>query len=395
MRAGLALQALLLAALFAGTALAQTVSRSTYVKLLGVQELWEAEDYTAALAELRELTRKTGRNPYDHAVVHQYLAQTAIFAGEADAARKALEVALAIADLPLELVVELKLFYGQLVLGDGEYELARQNLEAWYRDVEGKKPPAAVFSLAYANYETAKLARAQLLIEEAMGAVKRAPNSWHRLYYQVLFELEKFAEAEAVLFELLNRAPDDDSFWRMLVNHHLQRNDGGQALAAMAIAYQQGLVTDARDLARLVSLYSYVAVPEKAARLLQEFLSNNRMEETPETLRQLGDLWLLAREREEALHFLQRAAEIAPDGKTYELLGGLYFEDEEWAKAYQQFERAIELGTIDDEPRIQFLAGVSAMRAGLAREAREALGRARESAAFKEQAAGLLRRLDN
>ncbi len=372
---------------------AQT-SRGTYLKLMDVQKLWETEDYAQALAELREYTSRTADKPYDNAVVHRYIAHTSILAGDPAGARNALESALSMPGLPIAFTADLKLFYGQLVLADEDFDLARRTLEDWYAVAEGKKQPEHLFSLAYANYMTQHLARAEPILAEALGGTRRPKESWYRLYYQVLFERKKYRDALLVLYGMIERDLANAAYWRLLANHFVQLEDGKEALAAMAIAHQQGMMADPDDLRRMISMFGYIEIPDKAARLLQQFVADNTIPETSETLRQLGDLWLLARERSRAKEFLQRAAAVAPDGKTYELLGSIYFEDEAWRDAYDQYLRALDLGGIGDPGRVYMLAGISAYRAGMKAEARSALREARKSAAMRRQADSLLRRLE-
>ena len=81
---------------------------------------------------------------------------------------------------------------------------------------------------------------------------------------------------------------------------------------------------------------------------------------------------------------------MAPDGKTFELLGGIYFEDEEWSEAYRSYVEALRIGGVDEPPRLRLLAGISAMRAGLTEEATGQLERARQTAKYRKQADGLL-----
>ncbi len=372
-------------------------SRGTYLKLMEVQELWESEEYARALSELREYTSRAADKPYDKAVVHRYIAHTSILAGDPAGARSALETALSIPDLPAPFVADLKLFYGQLVLADEEFELARRMLEDWYTTTEGdkKKQPEHLFSLAYANYMTKNLARSEPILVEALGRTRRPKDSWYRLYYQVLFEQRKYDDALIVLYGLLDREPGNEGYWQLLANHFVQLEDGKDALAAMAIAHQQGMVTEPDDLRRLVSLYGYIEIPDKAARLLQQYIADDTIPGSPETLRQLGDLWLLARERDRAKEYLHRAAAVAPNGRTYELLGSIYFEDENWQEAYAQYVQALDIGGIKDPERIYMLAGISAFRAGMKTEARAALREARKSDAMRRQADTLLRRLED
>jgi hypothetical protein len=386
----------LIASLFvAAGAQAQSTSRSTYAKLIDVQELWSKDKYNEAMAILEELASKTqDKEPYDYAVAQQYIAHTAILSDHFELARPALEKALAQKDLPKEFVAGLKLDYGQIVLGDEEYELARNMLEDWYRDTDSDRQPSQVFSLAYANYMTDHLPRAEELLEIALANSKTVNNTWYRVYYQVLFEQKKYDKAESVVYGLVTREPANETYWQLLVNHYLHVEDDRKALAAMAIARVQGLMGSTDDMKRIATLYSVVEIPEKAARLLQSWVADGTLKADPETLRRIGDLWLLARNREQAKVYLGKAAEVSPNGKTYELLASIDFEDEEWRSAYGNFMQALDAGGLDDNAYAYLLAGISAMRAGMESEARSALEKAKASDKYRSQALGILRKLN-
>ena len=113
-----------------------------------------------------------------------------------------------------------------------------------------------------------------------------------------------------------------------------------------------------------------------------------------ETLKQLGSLWLLARERESAKGVLREAATLAPDGRTFELLGGIYFEDEDWDQAHRAYRDALGVGGLEEPLRISLLAGISAYRAGRMEDARISLQAAARSDEFRTQAESLLKKLN-
>jgi len=388
----------LIAGLFAATnGLADTAtpSRSTYAKLIDVQELWSKDQYDEAFAELEELANKTrDKEPLDYAVAEQYIAHTAILADRYELARPALEKALAQQGLPKEFAAGLKLDYGQIVLGDEEYELARKMLEGWYADTDAEKQPSQLFALAYANYMTEHLPRAEELLESALANSKTVNNTWYRVYYQVLFDQKKYDKAESVVYGLVSREPANETYWQLLVNHYLHLEDDRRALAAMAIARIQGLMNTTDDMKRIATLYSVVEIPEKAARLLQGWVEEGSLKADAKTLRRIGDLWLLARDRDQAKVYLGKAAAAAPDGKTYELLASIDFEDEDWRSAYSNFMQALDAGGLDDKEYAYLLAGISAMRAGMDSQARAALEKAKASKTFREQALAMLRKLN-
>ena len=390
--------AVLICALFAVQAMAEQAaapspSRSTFVKLMKVQKYWEQEDYDAAITDLEKLLAKKHDDPYEFALASQFMAHTYVLLDRPQAARRVLEAALEKEGIHFQLLANLKLFYGQLALGDEEYELARQMFEEWLATTMQVADSSQLFSAAYANYMTQHLDEAVTLVERAISGNAAAPDSWHRLHYQVLFDLERYEEAEIILLGLLERSPADEGYWRLLANHHLRREDSVKALAALSIARQIEVLTEIEDLRRIVSLFNVAEAPERGARLLERALAEAKLKPDFEVLRRLGDLLLLSREKARAISALQRAAAVAPDGKTHELLASIWFNDREWRNAHGAYVSAIEKGGVDNVDRLYLLAGVSAMRAGMTKEAKSALTEASRSTELRPQARAMLKKL--
>lgn len=388
------LAALLAVSPQAAQAAEQKASNRTYLKLMDVQEHWNDEQYSQALEMLRDYEKKVVGDAYDQALVLQYIAHTYVFMDQVDNSRAALERALALDGIDTPLTAELKLTYGQILMGDERFDEALEELEFWYEHTEKEKPPGQLFTLGYANYMTGHLQRAEGLVDAAIATDRNPRKSWYRLYYQILFELKKYPKAKTLLLGMIEADPYDSDNWRLLANHDLQLEDSKSALAALAIAYNAGLLEGAGDLRRMITLYGAVEVPEKAARLLAEHLEDGSLEADPDMLRRLADLWMMSREREQAKVALQRAAKVAPDGRTYEMLGNIFYEDEAWDEAYESYLKAIELGGLDQIERVYLLAGLSAEAGGNTDAAREAFREARKSDELRRQADALLERLD-
>ena len=372
---------------------APSPSRSTFVKLMKVQKYWEQEDYGAAIADLEALLGKKHDDPYEFALASQFLAHTYVLLDRPQAARRALEAALDKEGIHFQLLANLKLFYGQLALADEEFEFARQMFDDWLATTLQVADSSQLFSAAYANYMTQHLDEAEELVERAISTNAAAPDSWHRLHYQVLFDLEHYDAAELILLELLERSPADEGYWRLLANHHLRREDSVKALAALTVAQQIEVLTDTEDLLRIVSLFNVAEVPERGARMMEQALADGKLESDFALLSKLGDLLLLSREKARAIDVLRLAAAVAPNGKTHELLASIWFNDQEWRKAHDAYVSAIEKGGVDNVDRLYLLAGVSAMRAGMTKEAKSALTEASRSTEFRPQAQAMLRKL--
>jgi tetratricopeptide (TPR) repeat protein len=385
---------LVLLSLVGQTAIAQSVTRATFKVIEEVQQLAEEERYDDAIAMLEQLVEDTKGKSYDHAIANQYLAHNSVMQDNIPRARSALEAALAIEGLPPEMVAELSLFYGSVLLGDEEFELATSMLENWITTAQ-EPTPRQIFTVAYSNYMNGNLPRAEELIARAIddGGLT-SPDSWYQVYYRILFDLKKYRQGEELLYELLDRDPSVALHWRFLASHYLQLEESSDALAAIMLSYMNNDIDDPQDLKQIVSLYGYIDVPEKAARLLETWMQEGKIETNADSRKQLGNLWLLAREREKAKVSLSLAASEAPDGKTFSMLGGIFFEDEDWEAAYDAYQQALELGGLDQPRRIALLSGISAYYAGMNDEAKAALEIAAESDEYRSQAEALLQEID-
>ncbi len=372
---------------------AQSVTKKTFKAIQEIQQLVEADQQTQAQRLLEALVVQVKEIPYDNAIANQYLAHTSIMLDQPQRARRALESALDTTELPPELRTELNLFYGTVLLGEEEYDLALPVLEEWLA-AETKPKSNQLFSIAYANYKTGNLSRAESLMVRAINSSTAPPDNWYQLYYQVLFEQKKYRRAEGLLHEMLTRKPGDKQLWRLLANHHLQLEKSSDALAAVMVGYINELVTDQDELRQIVSMFSYIDIPDKGARLLQQWIDEGRVDGDVETIRLVGNLWLMARERDNAKVVLKKSAGLAPDGETYELLAGIYFEDEDWSEAYTAYQDALRLGNLEEPYRVHLLAGISALRAGQDEDARKSLTAASESSEFRKQAEGIIKMLD-
>ena len=169
---------------YAQSGAAPAASRATFMTLMKVQEFWEEERYDQAIAELEELLRDTEDDPYEFGLTSQYLAHTNILMDRPDVARRILEAALQKEGMYFQLRADLKLFLGQLVLGDEDFELSYRLLTEWLAETQEVPNPTQLFSAAYANYMTDHFRTAEELIVRAIEGSKRAPpDAWHRLHY--------------------------------------------------------------------------------------------------------------------------------------------------------------------------------------------------------------------
>jgi Flp pilus assembly protein TadD len=72
----------------------------------------------------------------------------------------------------------------------------------------------------------------------------------------------------------------------------------------------------------------------------------------------LANSWIAAREYDQSLIPLRKAAEGSEDGKLYVRLGQVHMQREEWSEAVELLERAVEKGGLEDPGNAQLLMGI-------------------------------------
>ena len=372
----------------------QSLTHSSFRVISAVQEMIEEEQFAEAIARLEVLVSKTRDKPYDYAVANQFLAHSSVMMDDNARAMRALEEALAVPDLPEKFLANLRLFYGSMLLGEERFEESADLLEQWLGAVPRARP-RQLFTVSYACYMSGRLERAEELMVMALeqGGAK-AKESWYQVYYRILSDLGRHRQAEEVVMGMISRNPDKDLNWRLLASHYLQFDRNSDALTALMLSYLNGLLDKPADLKQIASLYSYIDAPDKAARLIEGWVEEGRIEADTETTTQIANLWLMARERGRAKKAYEQAAAEAPTGALYETLGGIYFEDEEWREAFGAYQQALDLGGLEETDRVYLLAGISAFRAGLMDSAKVMLENAAVSGKFAKQANSIIRKIN-
>jgi tetratricopeptide (TPR) repeat protein len=232
----------------------------------------------------------------------------------------------------------------------------------------------AHFLAGFSYYQLKQPRAAEKHLEQAIALVKKIPDDWRRVLLAVYLDGKQYRKAETVLHSLIQSEPDNRSWWSYLVLAYLEQDKEDKALAALVLAHHRSRL-DTDDLMRIVQLYSSNGIPEKAARLLQNWLKAGRLEATPKTYKLQFELWHFACERGPALQALEKAASLADNGEDYYLLGCLHFERNQWQQARHALQRALQHG-VKEKAKAQYLLGVAAYNCGDPHTAQQAFEKA-------------------
>ena len=353
-----------------------TLSRGTRLKLQAATRLTEAGNAREAIDRLQLLERTLQEKDFELAMVRQCLVYAHLAAEEPAVAHDIAVDVLKGGQLPAEAAHALTWLTAQIAYQLEDYRTCVHHAEQW---IAAERSPSAKahFLAGFSHYQLKQPRAAEKHLEQAMAKARKIPDDWRRVLLAVYLDGRQYRKAETVLHSLIEREPDNSSWWNYLVAAYLEQNKEDKALAALVLAHHRNqLGTD--DLMQIVRLYSSNGIPEKAARLLQEWVKAGRLEATRKTYKLQFELWHLACERGPALQALEKAASLADNGEDYFLLGRLHFERSQWQRARHALQRALRHG-VKAKAKAQYLLGVAAFNCGDPHTAQQAFEKASEN----------------
>lgn len=208
------------------------------------------------------------------------------------------------------------------------------------------------------------------------------------LYYRA----GAFEQCETLLRQLLAESPAEPEYWHQLASVYLQQNKRRAAMDQLVLALEKGIPFTHDEMILLVDLLAVNGNPYGAAQVLEESMSGELLPRDAANQRKLFELWLQAREREQAKRALVRAAQLSGDTELYLYLAQLQLEDEQWS-GVEQTVLAVCKDELEDRyvSRANLLLGVSLLKQSREEAARQVLINATLVGGANQQAAEWLR----
>ncbi len=332
-----------------------------YKQLSEAQVAAEADNYQAAMNALNTLSKDSSLNSYEKAQMYNFYAFIYYSQDRYKDAVRAYENVLAQPDLPEAMENGTLYSLAQLYFQTEDYSKSISLMERWFRVANNPGPDPYVI-VAQAYYQLKDYRKALPNIETAMRIAreqgKKVKENWLLLQRLFYYELEDYPKSEQVLKELVRLFPKKVYFTQLSAVYH-ELNDEAKQLAAMELAYYQGMLNQGRELMNLAQLYVANGVPYRGAKVLQEAVDTNKVEPTLSTLRLLSQAWYMAAEDEKAIPPLRQAAGMSDDGELYVRLAQSYLNLDRYADAAEALRSAISKGKIRRPGDANVMLGMS------------------------------------
>lgn len=344
------------------TQVTEKLSRAVFEQVDKAQKALEAQKLDEALALMDQLKAKSDKlNDYEKAQMWNFYAAIHYEQGKTDATIEDYKNILRLQNVPEQLRNNSLFRLAQLYFVKEDYKTAIRVMNKWMSEVESVRPEAHML-VAQAHYQLGNYAASK---DAALKAVrearrrKQAPKeSWLALLRATYYELGDYPTA-AKLLELLVKQYPKPSYYKQLAGMYGLMDQQQKQLAVMHAAYTAGMLESESDILNMARLYMAEDVPYPAVETLKDAMREGLVEQNSETLQLLGQAMALAKEYDDQIPVLEKAAKLSGSAKQYLYLGQAQIALNRWAEAAETLQTALDIGGLDDPGQVHMQIGTA------------------------------------
>ena len=340
-----------------------------YEKLAEAQAFAEAKDYPAAQKVLDDMIAGEGKralNSYELANVYNLYAFLRYSVEDYRGALRNYDLVIRQPDIPLAMEINTRFTVAQLYFVQEQWQEGINALLQWFDMTENPNANAYVllsqgyyqlkdFNKALQNVETA------ISMYESDGKVPK--EQWYNLARFLYFDKEDFVSALDTLNLLLYYYPSKQ-YWVQASHLHGELKDEPRQLAMMETAYVQGLLDKSNDLVQLSYLYLNAEVPYPAARVMEQGIEAEIVEEKSKNYELAGSAWRQAQETAKSIPMMEKAASLAEEGELFARLGSVYLDGDQHQKAIDSVAKGLKKGGVKRPDQAHMVAGMAHFNLG-------------------------------
>jgi len=334
-----------------------------YSQLARAQKLADDNKVDEGLAVLdRVKSRIEQINSYEKAMLWNFYGFIYYGKNDLKSAISSFEKVVEQKNIPLPLELSTLYSLAQLQMSAEKYQKAIDYLERWSQakdaplDNNGLVLQANAF-YALKDYQSAEEAISKV-VADTIQQGKIPKENWLVLKRALHYELKQNEEVTQVSEQLV-RHYSKAKYWIELSNIYGESRQTDKQLAVMEAAYQQGFVTKKIDIQTLAQLYFSNGAPYKSAKLLSKSLEDGIVLENIKILNYLAQAWMSAKEVENAIPVLKRAAKLSKSGNLDAKLAEAYIQLEQWENAIDAGKNARRKGDLDNLGSIYIAIGMA------------------------------------
>ncbi|WP_394176669.1 tetratricopeptide repeat protein [Thalassotalea litorea] len=239
----------------------------------------------------------------------------------------------------------------QLHMQKQDYIRAEQALKNWQTEKNGELNASEHVLFAQVFYQQKNYQKALNSIDNAIAISEQSGEAlrenWLILKRAAHYELKQPQQVTRVMEQMV-RLYNKPQYWLQLSGMYGEIGEEDKQLAVMEAAWQAGYISKEEDIMTLAQLYVYHQLPYKAALLMQSAMDDGRLAVDLKRLQLLSQSYMLAKEDDKAIPVLVQASEISETGEFDAQLAQAYLNLEQWQKAIESAEQALNRGGVEN-----------------------------------------------
>ena len=337
----------------------QTMRPVVYKKLEAIQKLADEKNYASADKKLAAI-QKMKRNSYEQAMTWNMVAYISFNQQQVDKAIKAYNEITKINNIPESLAQTSYYSLAKLYLMQEQYQPSLAALNSWFAIVEKPSSEAHILR-AQIYYQLEQFAKALPEVKKAQRLAKaqgkKPRENWLLLERAVYFQNQDYRAMERCLKDLLAYYPKPQ-YWVQLAAVYNELQKPGKELAALESAYDQEMLTTEAQLVSFSQALLAAEIPYKSAQVLLLGMKEGVIDASAKNLSLLGDALMIAKEYEQALDVMGKAAEQSQQGRDFFKLAQIYSQRQQYALAFKAVQKTIALNDVDKPKELLTLKGL-------------------------------------
>ena len=310
-------------------------------------------------AEAEPMIRKVlegNGSAYAQSFAHQLMAQIYWDQEKGAEAIDEYKKAVALNGLPNDAHFQVLYALAQTQIQEEKYQDALTTLAEWEQQTGAQNADELALK-ANAHYRLDQFQPAVDTMKKAMSMTDKPNDSWSQILMASYFELNQYGQAAELVKGQLAKDPKNKKLVNQLATIYIQGDKDQEALALMAKAKADGLVSTGDDYVQLAKMYASADKPKDAATTMKEGFASNVVQPSYDNYKLLGDVCTQAEEDACAIEGYGKASPMAKDGNVDYQLGYLYYYSDKSKDAVDALNRAISRGGLRQEGEAHLLRG--------------------------------------
>jgi len=214
---------------------------------------------------------------------------------------------------------------------------------------EAIKPSANAYAMyASLNFQLERFKDSICPSYIALEVGSKSKKSLYGMMFGAHLKLNDEAGAEVVAEEMIELFPEEKSVYNNLFAVYSMRGKQADMLALAELARMNGMWRSETNYKQLSALFANNKIPRLAAERFKEGIDDGIVESTEENWKKVADNYFFAKDRDNAIEAYKKAGSFTNSGKHDYSIANIYFDQSEFSKAIDTYNKAINKGNLRD-----------------------------------------------